>query len=154
MTSRIFYTKTADGEFEPVKMWSDGFDRAFGQGAHLVVVDEGWQGRTYDIRPDYASVLAALKLFREDLTKRLAAATDVRPRQKTLTAEQRAAWQKLNGLLNDPMLEYPSVVEAVDTALEGFEDRTADLLQNPSICKAYEKLEMLIELQGKHCEEG
>jgi len=154
MDHDIYYKKNADGEFEPAAVWGDEFDRVYEQGATLVVVNGSWSSRVYNIRPDHAAVIASLKIFREKLTNSLANNMKLRPRQKSLTAEQHAAWQTLNELLDDPVLEYPSIVEAVDTALEDFEDTTADLLKDPSISKAYEQLEMLIELKGEHFAEG
>jgi len=152
MKEDIYYKKNADGEFEPAAVWGDEFDRVYKQGATLVVVDGNWSSHIYNIRPNHAAVIASLKLFREKLTEKLSTSMELRPRQKSLTAEQNAAWQTLNELLDDPVLEYPSVVEAVDTALEDFEDTTADLLKDPSIRKAYEKLEMLIALKETHKE--
>ena len=154
MKEDIYYKKTADGEFEPAAMRGDEFDRVYEQGATLVVVDGNWSSHIYNVRPNHAAVIASLKLFREKLTNSLANNMKLRPRQKSLTAEQHAAWQTLNELLDDPVLEYPSIVEAVDTALEDFEDTTANLLKDPSIRKAYEQLEMLIELKGEHFAEG
>lgn len=152
MKEDIYYKKNADGEFEPAAMWGDEFDRVYKQGATLVVVDDNWSSHIYNVRPNHAAVIASLKLFREKLTNSLANNMKLRPRQKSLTAEQHAAWQTLNELLDDSVLEYPSIVEAVDTALEDFEDKTANLLKDPSIRKAYEKLEMLIELRGERCD--
>ena len=45
-------------------------------------------------------------------------------------------------------------VKIADLALEGFEEKTADLLKDPAIRKAYERLETLIELKGKHYEKS
>jgi len=154
MKEDIYYKKNADGEFEPAAMRGDEFDRVYEQGATLVVVDGNWSSHIYNVRPNHAAVIASLKLFREKLTNSLANNMKLRPRQKSLTAEQHAAWQTLNELLDDPVLEYPSIVEAVDTALEDFEDTTANLLKDPSIRRAYEQLEMLIELKGEHFAEG
>jgi len=152
MNLEVYYRKTADGEFEPAGAWSDEFDRVHKQGATLVVVDGNWSSHIYNVRPNHAAVIASLKLYKEKLAKKLAENMKLRPRQKPLTAEQQSAWQTLNELLDDPVLEYPSVVEAVDTALEDFEEKTADLLKDPSIRKAYEKLEMLIALKETHRE--
>jgi len=152
MDNDIYYKKNADGEFEPAAIWGDEFDRVYKQGTTLVVVDGNWSSHIYNVRPDDAAVIASLKLYKEKLAKKLAENMEMRPRQKSLTAEQHRAWQTLNELLDDPVLEYPSVVEAVDTALEDFEEKTANLLKDPSIRKAYEKLEMLISLKETHKE--
>jgi len=122
------------------------------QGTTLVVVDGNWSSHIYNVRPDDAAVIASLKLYKEQLTNQLVEASELRPVQKKLTPEQLAAWQELQEVLDDATLYRPSAAEIVDRALEGFEEKTADLLKDPSIRKAYEKLEMLISLKETHKE--
>lgn len=146
-----FYKKNEQGEFEPLGV---GIRiEIFKQGATLVVVDGNWRSHTYNVRLDHAAVLASLKLFKEQLTTRIVECSEIFPVRKELTPEQLAAWHELKKVLDDATLSRPSAAEIADRALEGFEEKTADLLKDPAIRKAYERLETLIELKGKHYEE-
>lgn len=145
------YKKNEQGEFEPLGV---GIRiEIFKQGATLVVVDGNWRSHAYNVRPDHAAVLASLKLFKEQLTTRIVEKSELSPVRKELTPEQFRAWQELKKVLDDATLSRPSAAEIADLALEGFEEKTADLLKDPAIRKAYERLETLIELKGKHHEE-
>jgi hypothetical protein len=150
-----YYVKNKDGEFERAALTSDDHDKIFKQGATLVIVDENWSSRVHKIRPDHAAVLASLKLFREQLIKRVVHQSSPRPERRELTPEQLQAWEELKKVLDDTsIITLPSAADIVDRALEGFEEKTADLLKDPAIRKAYERLETLIELKGKHHEES
>jgi len=147
-----FYKKNEQGEFEPVNVgvFPDNF---FKRGATLVVVDGNWRCRIDKVRPDHAAVLASLKLFKEQLTEKIVKCSEIFPVRKELTPEQLDAWEELKKVLDDTTLTGPSAADIADRALEGFEEKTADLLKDPAIRKAYERLETLIELKGKHYEE-
>ena len=149
---KTYYTKNEQGEFDPPGV---GIRiEIFKQGATLVVVDGNWKSHTYNVRPDHAAVLASLKLFREQLIDRIVEKSELSPQRRELTPEQLAAWQELKKVLDDATLSRPSAADIADRALEGFEEKTADLLKDPAIRKAYERLETLIELKGKHHEES
>jgi len=152
MTEHLYYKRLSNGEFVPAAMCGDIIDRVFKQGATLVVVDGNWSSHISNVRPDHAAVIASLKLYKEQLTDQLVEASEMRPVQKKLTSEQLAAWQELQNVLDDATLCRPSAAEIADRALEGFEEKTANLLKDPSIRKAYEKLEMLISLKETHNE--
>jgi hypothetical protein len=148
-----YYTKNEQGEFEPVG--ASGPIDYFKQGATLVVVDGNWRSHIYNVRPDHAAVLASLKLFKEQLIKRVVNQSSPRPERRELSPEQLQAWEELKKVLDDTsIITLPSAADIVDSALEGFEEKTADLLKDPAIRKAYERLETLIELKGKHHEES
>jgi len=148
-----YYTKNEQGEFEPVG--ASGPIDYFKQGATLVVVDGNWRSHIYNVRPDHAAVLASLKLFKEQLIKRVVNQSSPRPERRELSPEQLQAWEELKKVLDDTsIITLPSAADIVDRALEGFEEKTADLLKDPAIRKAYDRLETLIELKGKHHEES
>ena len=150
---KTYYTKNEQGEFDPVGVgiFPDNF---FKQGATLVVVDGNWRSNIYNVRPDHAAVLASLKLFKEQLINQIVEKSEISPQRKELTPQQLAAWEELKKVLDDSTLVRPSAAEIADRALEGFEEKTEDLLKDPAIRKAYERLETLIELKGKHHEES
>jgi hypothetical protein len=151
--NETYYTKNEQDKFEPigVGVFPDNF---FKQGATLVIVDGNWRCRIDNIRPNHAAVLASLKLFREQLVNRIIEKSEISPQSKELTPEQLAAWEELKKVLDDATLVRPSAAEIADRALEGFEEKTADLLKDPAIRKAYERLETLIKLKGKQHEES
>jgi len=149
---KTYYTKNEQGEFEPMGL---GFPIEFyRQGATLVVVDGNCKSHAYNVRPDHAAVLASLKLFREQLINRIVEKSEISPQRHALTPEQLAAWEELKKVLDDATLVRPSAAEIANRAIEGFEEKTADLLKEPAIRKAYERLETLIELKGKHYEKS
>ena len=151
--NETYYTKNEQGEFEPIGVGVS--IEIFKHGATLVVVDGNWRSHIYNVRPDHAAVLASLKLFREELIERVVNQSSPRPQSRELSPEQLQAWEELKKVLDDTsIITLPSAADIVDRALEGFEEKTADLLKDPAIRKAYERLETLIELKGKHHEES
>lgn len=146
-----YYTKNENDEFEPIAVeYPINF---FKQGVTLVVVDGNWQSHTYDVRPDHAAVIASLKLFKEELINKILEKSEIFPQRQELTPEQLQAWQELKKVLDNTTLARPSAADIASRALEGFEEKTADLLRDPAVQKAYERLETIIELKGKHYEE-
>lgn len=148
-----YYTKNEQGEYEPVGSGVGVSIEIFKQGATLVVVDGNWRSHIYNVRPNHAAVLASLKLFREQLINRIVEKSEMSPQRKELSLEQIQAWENLKKVLDDATLVRPSAAEIANRALEGFEEKTADLLKDPAIKKAYKRLETLIELKGKYYEE-
>lgn len=147
-----YYKKNEQGEFEPLSVGAR--IEVFEQGATLVVVDGNWRSHIYNVRPNHAAVLASLKLFKEQLITQIVECSEMSPQRKELTPEQFTAWQELKKVLDDATLARPSAQEIANRAIEGFEEKTADILKDPAIKKAYERLETLIELKGKHYEES
>lgn len=115
-----FYRKEGR-RYKPV-LYSDAqLDRAFPEGTHLVVVKPGWESRIFNINPDAAPLLAALKLAEEDVMRVMLAATQARPDREPLNDRQMAAYERFKQAMGDDhlcLLRYPSLRDIYDTLVE------------------------------------
>lgn len=141
----IYYKKVGK-RYIPVKSYDHELSKAFPQGAHLVVVNNNWTHTTKNIDPDFAALCAASLSMNDILVKILSDASKMRI-NKELTPAQVKAWRNLEKALGETAyLEYPALVEVSSKFLDELEEKTKELMKNPSIKLAYDKFEMLCKL--------
>lgn len=115
-----FYRKHGR-RYIPVAYGDPEFDRSFPAGAHLVVVQPGSESRIFNINPDAAPLLAALKLCEEDIMRVMVQASMARPDREPLTDKQMDAYNRFKAAMGDEnlcLLRYPSLREIYDTLVE------------------------------------
>lgn len=141
----IYYKKVGK-RYLPVKSYDYEVSKAFPQGAHLVLVNKNWTHTVRNIDPEFAAICAASVSMADSLVKILSDASKMRI-TKELTPAQVNAWRNLEKHLGETAyLEYPSLVEVADKFLDELEEKTKELMKNPSIKLAYDKFEMLCKL--------
>lgn len=144
---RIFYEKQGR-RYVPVKEYDSDFLSAFPMGTHLVEVFPGGTTRRYKIDPALAPMIAAGRYAKDVISKRLIAASDLRPQRSPLTKEQRQAWEDLEKSFGDErhLLEWPSACEATEAAVDAMAKEAEKLLAHPTVRAAYEQFLMVCEL--------
>ena len=88
--NRTFYEKRGRRYF-PVREYDSDVMDAMPRGSHLVVVQPGQLSVRYDVSPDHAKVLAALKPHHEAMLTVLRDASKMRPDSRKLTAKEQEA---------------------------------------------------------------
>jgi len=88
-------------------------------GAHLIVVGDGGRSTRYNITPDHAPLLVALRQHRQRLLDVLRRASDSRSGRLVLSPKERRAVDAYRAIMGDATLwlTLPSAVEVLD-ALE------------------------------------
>ena len=110
-------------------------------GAHLVMSVPGGSVTKYNIKPEYAPMIAAAQVAREKISATLIKAFELRPTKPLLTAQQLQAWQNFVNTLGDSscMVEYDSIFNIVDSAIDVMVEEQERLLTNPAVKAAYEQ---------------
>ena len=88
-------------------------------GAHLIVVGDGGRSTRYNITPDHAPLLVALRQHRQRLLDVLRRASDSRAGRSALSPKERRAVDAYRSIMGEKTLwlTLPSAVEVLD-ALE------------------------------------
>lgn len=147
MSQEIFYRKVGK-RYVPVQVHNNEFMDSFPKGSHLVVVNNGWNSRRYDIEPNHAALLAAALISEDHLAKAIQKASELRPEKQPLTKEQHDAWNRLSESLGEEstMLMWPSARMAAEETLKQLVKEADRALQNPMVRQAYDEFLMLAKL--------
>jgi hypothetical protein len=151
MSKTIFYKKEGR-RYVPVYEYDQTLMDAFPKGTHLVQCYPGGQSRRFNIDPAYAPMIAAGRVAEDAISKVLIRASDLRPKSKPMTQEQRDAWNQLIEVFGPEArtLEWPSAREACEEAVKAMAQEAEKLLANPTVRKAYEKFLFVAELTKEH----
>lgn len=143
MMKKIFYEKVGR-KYKPVYEYDQTLMDAFPKGTHIVICHPGGKSTRYNIDPDYASMIAAGRVAEDAISKKLMQASEIRMQRKDraqpLTPSQRAAWDNLVKEFGDTarQLEWPSIRECAETAVEAMQEEALTLLKHPSVKEAYD----------------
>lgn len=109
-----FYRKCGR-RYQPVAYYDRGLLDALPHGSHLVTVAPGSQSIVYQVHPDTAPLLAALRACRDDLLRFIAEIGEPRPAKVLMTPQEREAWEAFRqNTGHNLMLIRPSAVEILD----------------------------------------
>ncbi len=148
---KIFYEKVGR-KYVPVYEYDQTLMDAFPKGTHIVICYPGGQSTRYNIDPNYAAMIAAGRVAEDAISKKLMEASELRmqrkDRERKLTDEERAAWDNLVRVFGDSarQLEWPSIRECAEAAVQAMQEEAQMLMSNPSVKKAYERFLMICEL--------
>ena len=125
---------------------------AFPKGAHMVICYPGGQTTRYNVNPNYAAMIAAGRIAEDAISSALMRASDLRPKHKPLTDEQKAAWEHLVEVFGEDAryLEWPSAREACESAVQAMQEEAFKLIQHESVRQAYEHFQLVCELTKEH----
>ena len=93
-------------------------------------------------------MIAAGRVAEDAIARAIVKATEVRPRKKQLTEEQRQAWEALQKTFGDEIaaLEWSSAADAARDAVRAMQEEADKLLSNPSVRLAWERFQMVCQL--------
>ena len=144
---KIFYEKVGR-RYKPVYEYDQVLMDAFPKGTHLVQCYPGGQSTRYNIKPNYAAMIAAGRVAEDVISKALMKASDLRPKRAPLTLGQRKAWDNLVKEFGEDArcLEWPSAREACEEAVKAMIKEADELMTSPASKKAFEHFLLVCEL--------
>jgi hypothetical protein len=144
---KLYYVKEGR-KYVPVAEYDNELLDSFPKGNHLVMCYPGGTSRRFNIDPNYAAMIAAGRVAEDAISKALMRASDLRPKSAPLTEGQRAAWDNLVKEFGEEArcLEWPSAREACEEAVKAMQIEADQLMQHPSVKKAFERFLIICEL--------
>lgn len=122
----------------------------------LMTKFQGWTFYNYKIDPNWASLLAATRIFETELQKHILHASEFRPQHsEPLNEEQLEAFENLKKVLGDKAyyLHSPSIVDSTREGLKFLQERVKELHEHPMVKEAFEQYVTVLEL-AKASESG
>ena len=91
--SELLYKKVGR-RYVPVSCYAPECLDALPKGAHLIMVDDQWAVRKYNVDPDRGAVMWAIELHRDALLRAISGAGRLKPRSGVpFTEAQHTAWK-------------------------------------------------------------
>jgi len=148
-TKTVFYKKVGR-RYEPVSEYDQELIDAFTKGTHLVMVYPGGSSRRYNVDPNYAAMIAAGRVAEDAISKTIMERSALRTpeRNKPITPEQKAAWEKLAELMGEERyaLEWCSYREAAEAGVDAMMAEAEKLMSNPAVRKAWDQFQLVCAL--------
>jgi hypothetical protein len=93
-------------------------------------------------------MIAAGRVAQDVISEEIRRISDLRPRNKPITVEQRDAWEKLSQSFGEEMhlLEWASAREVAEKAVEAMIAEAEKLMTNPTVKRAFENFLLVAEL--------
>lgn len=150
---KIYYEKRGR-RYVPVAENDYDIFSSMTKGSHLVMCYPGGQSTRYNIDPAYAPMIAASRVAEFAMTNAIRQASEIRPKTKTLTQQQKAAWEHLIKVFGEDarILEQASAREIAEAGLKALQQEADKLLTNPAVRLAYEHFLMVAKLSNKESE--
>jgi hypothetical protein len=147
----VFYKKVGR-RYEPVSEYDSTLMDAFPQGSHLVICYPGGKSTRYNIDPNYAALIAAGRIAEDTISQAIVKASELRPKNKAITPEQKAAWENLIQVFGEDAryLEWPSARGAAEEVVRVLQEEANKLMNNESVKLAYEQFLLTCELCKEH----
>lgn len=147
MTKKIFYEKIGR-RYKPVYEYDQTLMDAFPKGAHLVMCYPGGQSTRYNVKIDYAPLIAAARVAEDAICSAIHRASEAKPKEQPITERQRKAWQEMKAAFGDEFfsLNYGSIRDYSEAGIKAMIDEAEKLMTNPSVKKAYEHFHLVCEL--------
>lgn len=147
----IFYKKVGR-RYVPVSEYDSEFVDALPKGTHLIMSYPGGKSTRYNIDPNYAAMIAAGRVAEDAMASALVKAGELRlgsnERKRSITPEQKAAWENLVKEFGDgaKQLEWPSAREVAEAGIKAMSEEAEKLMQHPDVKKAYDHFLLVCEL--------
>ena len=148
---KIYYEKQGR-KYIPVAEYDNEFLDSFPKGNHLVMSYPGGTSRRFNIDPNYAAMIAAGRVAEDAICKAISKASEMRPKQTPITPAQKQAWEQLAKAFGDELttLHGLSVHDCAEAGIKAMMLEAEQLLQNPSVRKAFERFQMVCQLTKDH----
>lgn len=148
---KIYYEKQGR-KYVPVAEYDNQFLDSFPKGNHLVMSYPGGTSRRFNIDPNYAAMIAAGRVAEDAISKAVVKASEMRPQKTPITEKQRKAWENLSKAFGNERyyIEIPSAREIAEEGVKAMMTEAEQLLENPSVRKAFERFQMVCQLTKDH----
>lgn len=136
----VFYRKVGS-RYKPVSEYDHNLMDAFPKGNHLVMCYPGGSSRRFNIEPALAPMIAAGRYAEDVMSSAIVRASEMRPHEKPVTEEQKAAWDNLARLFDSERyyVELPSAREVTEAGVKAMEVEASKLLEHPMVKQAYDE---------------
>ena len=150
MTKKIYYEKRGR-RYYPVMEHDYELMDAMPRGNHLIMCYPGGRSTRYNIDPALAPMIAAGRVAEDRMSEAVRRASEMRPRRKELTVEQKRAWDRLTKAMGNEVysIKIASAREIADAGLKAMQAEADKLLTNPAVRLAYEQFLLVCELTKK-----
>ena len=147
MTKKIFYEKVGR-RYVPVYEYDSDLMSAMPKGTHIIMSYPGGSSTRYNIDPNYAAMIAAGRVAEDAISSAVVKASEMRPRNKPITEEQRAAWDKMTEVFDTDRfyIELPSAREIAEEGVKAMMQEADKLMEHDSVRKAYEHFILMCQL--------
>lgn len=148
---KIYYEKQGR-KYVPVAEYDNQFLDSFPKGNHLVMCYPGGSSRRFNIDPNYAAMIAAGRVAEDAISKAVVKASEMRPQKTPITEKQRKAWENLSKAFGNERyyIEIPSAREIAEEGVKAMMTEAEQLLENPSVRKAFERFQIVCQLTKDH----
>jgi hypothetical protein len=97
-------------------------------------------------------MIAAGRVAEDAISKAVVKASEMRPQKTPITEKQRKAWENLSKAFGNERyyIEIPSAREIAEEAVKAMMVEAEQLLENPSVRKAFERFQIVCQLTKDH----
>jgi len=147
MTKKTYYEKVGR-RYVPVAEYDSTYLDSFPKGNHLVMCYPGGSSRRFNIEPNYAAMIAAGRVAEDVISNAVVKASEMRPHNKPITEEQKAAWEALARSFDNERyyIEIPSAREIAEAGVKAMQEEADKLMQHPAVRRAYENFQIVCKL--------
>lgn len=144
---KVYYIKEGR-KYVPVAEYDNDLLDSFSKGTHLVMVYPGGTSRRFNIDPNYAAMIAAGRVAEDAISRAIHKASELKPQREPLTEGQLKAWQNLAKEFGQDLctLQGASTRDIAEAGVKAMMEEANNLLENPSVKKAYEHFMLVCEL--------
>jgi hypothetical protein len=147
---KIYYERVGR-KYIPVAEYDEGFMNSLREGTHLVVSVPCGQTYKYNIKPEFATLIAAGEQIRQELANAIFNASQAKITERSAvvpTDEQVAAWRALQAAYKSDMtsISYPSAIEIADAALALLYTEANKTISNPAVKRAWDHFQTVAAL--------
>lgn len=150
MMKKIYYEKVGR-RYVPVNEYDSDWLDAMPKGSHLIMCYPGGRSTAYNIRPNYAAMIAAGRVAQEPMHKAINDAAKMKYDQwnnVVLNNEQFEAWNRFVDAMGDRgrYIHFNSVHDIAEAGIKAMEDEAFKLMKHPAVQNAYEQFLTVCEL--------
>lgn len=147
---KIFYEKRGR-RYVPVSEYDSDLFNSMTTGSHLVMCYPGGHSVRFNVNPNHAALIAAGRVAEDVMTNALFRASEMRPKHRPITEEQRECWLNLQRAFGDNMyaLHTESARGIAEMGIRALQEEADKLMQYESVRQAYEQFLLLCELTKK-----
>jgi len=150
MTKTLFYKKVGR-KYEPVYEYDQELLDAFPKGTHIVMCYPGGQSRRFNIDPNYAAMIAAVRVAEDAICTAMIKADEIQPPRKPMTEAERDAWMNLIEVWGEEArsLRRPAIRDIAEAAVQAMQDEAEKLMSNPAVRNAWDQFQLVCALTKK-----
>lgn len=150
MTKKVYYEKIGR-KYVPVSEYDSDLIDSFKQGNHLVMSYPGGQSRRYNVKPNYAAMIAAGRTAEDSICDAIFQAAQMHRAEHEntcLTNEQHEIWQQFKQVMGErgSYIQFKSTRDIAEAGIQAMTHEATRLMDNPAVKRAYEQFMLVVEL--------